>query len=209
MLNKIVSLLVFLLIPYSAAYGSSKVYRINSQNTVVVNSEINEESYFRFSEDLHNIKQKRVLVYIDSLGGSVLAGSQMIHVALSLKKANKIKYTCIIQNAASMAFALVQSICDVRVISPTSVLMQHQMAFGTFGQIERISSLVKMVRDLETYLNFVQAKRLGLKVNEFKSKITNDWFLVGSDAIKHKAADAFGYWVCSEPKNCPLLKSTP
>ena len=206
---KLLVTLSFLLFSFSTAYGSSKVYHINSQNTIVVNTEINDSAYFNFSQALHEVKRKNVLLYIDSLGGSVLAGAQMIHLAQSMKQAKGLTYTCLIQNAASMAFAIVQSVCDYRVISPTSVLMQHQIAFGTGGQIERINSLVRMVKDLERYLNQVQAKRLGLTEKAFRAKITNDWFLVGSDAITNKAADATGYWLCSETKACPLLKSSP
>lgn len=209
MLKLLLSLVSLLfLMSFSTAHGSSKVYRINSQNTIVVNTEINDSAYFNFSEALHEVKRKNVLIYIDSLGGSVLAGAQMIHLAQSMKQAKGLTYTCLIQNAASMAFAIVQSICDYRVVAPTSVLMQHQIAFGTGGQIERIDSLVRMVKDLERYFNQVQAKRLGMTEKAFRARITNDWYLVGADAITNKAADTIGYWLCSESRSCPLQRNT-
>lgn len=183
----------------------SKVYVMSHKNTILINTEINRNSYVSFSKALHNMSSNQVLIYIDSLGGSVIDGAMLIHLANSVKKSKGLVYTCLIQNAASMAFAIAQSICDHRVVSPTSILMQHQMAFSTGGQIERISSLVKMVKDLEAYLNRVQAKRLGISVKRFRALITNDWYLVGSNAISAKAADSVGFWFCATKKRCPLL----
>lgn len=185
----------------------SSVYIMNSENAIVIDTEIGSSSYKKFASDLHKVRQKHVYLYIDSLGGSVIDGSKMIHVALSHKKAYGTVYTCLVQDAASMAFAIMQAVCDHRVISSTSILMQHQMAFATFGQIERIDSTVRMVRDLERHLNKVQAKRLGMTVKSFRKLITNDWYLVGRKALKHRAADQLGFWLCSPTyQECPLLK---
>ena len=193
--------------PTPATHQLSSVYHMNPDNTIAIDTEISSSSYKKFASELHRIRQKHVLLYIDSLGGSVIDGSKMIHVALSHKKAYGTEFTCLIQDAASMAFAIVQTVCDTRVVSPTSILMQHQMAFGTFGQIERIDSTVRMVRDLERYLNKAQAKRLGMTVKAFRKVITNDWYLVGRKAVKYKAADQVGHWLCSPAyQACPLLK---
>lgn len=185
----------------------SSVYIMNSENAIVIDTEIGSSSYKKFASELHKIRQKHVYLYIDSLGGSVIDGSKMIHLANSHKKAYGTVYTCLVQDAASMAFAIMQAVCDTRVVSPTSILMQHQLSFGTIGQIERIDSTVRMVRDLERYLNKVQAKRLGMTVKTFRKVITNDWYLVGKKAVKHRAADQLGFWLCSPTyQECPLLK---
>lgn len=178
---------------------------LSPENTLTISGEIGSESYRKLFRELKYFKQKNAYIYIDSLGGSVIDGAKMIHLMTSYKKAFGLYYTCLIQDAASMAFAIVQSVCDDRVISPTSVLMQHQIAFATFGQIERIDSTVRMVRDLEQVLNQTQAERLGLTVERFKELITNDWFLVGEKAIKNRAADRVGYWLCVPTfASCPL-----
>lgn len=168
-------------------------------NTLKIVGVIEERSALAYIESLTKSKEKRTLtIYIDSPGGNVMDGNRMIEQTRAHKKAKKLTTVCLIQEAASMAFAFVQAACDHRVIQETSILMQHQMSFGVRDSIEKIASMVTLARAIYNNLNAVQARRLGLKIEDFKEKISNDWYLVGQDALTAKAADFIGSWICLE-----------
>ena len=136
-------------------------------------------------------------------------GNRMIQVVKAHKKARNLKTVCLIDEAASMAFAFIQAVCDRRIVTETSIMMQHQMSFGVRDSIGKIEAMVALAKALERQLNALQAARLGLSLPEFTARIVNDWFMLGQEAIDAKAADAIGGWLCIRVEGCPLLPPAP
>ena len=130
-------------------------------------------------------------VYIDSTGGSVDAGMRMLH---EIRRAN---YTCIAERAYSMAFALLQA-CGARLVTPSALLMQHQISLGIEGDLHRVHSYLDGLRVREADLLELQARRLGLTVAALVARTTDEWWLMGANAIfRHGAADGGAHVACA------------
>ena len=95
---------------------------------------------------------------------------------------------CIGDVAISMAFVIFQE-CPVRYIQKSSILMQHQMSFGTEGPIENVKSYVEFINSIKDQAENRQAKRLQISNVLFERKILTDWWLFGENILKNKAAD--------------------
>jgi ATP-dependent Clp protease protease subunit len=182
--------------------------------------EVTEVSVSRFIKDFLNQTGDNITIYIDSPGGSVMDGLRAMEAVKSAKAANpNLRVTCLVGSAASMAFYFLQAVCDDRFVSPTTILMHHQVSGGVQGQIRTMDARISFVKRLVDVLDGQIAARLGLTVKELQEKIVSDWWLVGEDAIKNKAADKIVLVTCSQellsaPPNedtkrpaCPLIYS--
>ena len=212
LLNKVfaLSLLSFC----STAFGEQKqpekkeVITLTPNSFVRLTDEVNEQSATRFIKDFLSQTSNEVTVFIDSPGGDVLDGLRMIETVRSAKAAKpNLKVKCVVGSAASMAFYFLQTACDERLVLETSVLMQHQAQVGVRGPVRQLDSRFSLIHALIDWLDNESAKRLGLTVKELREKVSNDWWVVGKDAVKQKAADKVVNITCSlELMNAPPLE---
>ena len=121
----------------------------------------------KWVNEIYKNKEKNLYIYISS-PGSVVDGYQIVE-AINTVSQNGINVYCIGDVSISMAFVIFQS-CPYRYIRKSSILMQHQMSFGTKGEIEK--SYVNFINNMK---NFRTIKRLKLKLEDFENKIMNDW----------------------------------
>ena len=95
-------------------------------------------------------------VYIDSPGGSVGAGARMV---AELRQRN---YTCVVDTAHSMAFALVQA-CARRLVRPSGSLMQHQITVSNVhGELGKVLARLRSVDRLRQRLGSRCCGRTGI-----------------------------------------------
>jgi ATP-dependent protease ClpP protease subunit len=177
---------------------------------VAFTEEFNSVSASRFIKDFLSTESDSVLVFMDSSGGDVLAGLRMIEAVRSAKAVRPaLRVTCYVQSAASMAFYFVQLACDERVLGQTSIMMQHQASVGIRGKLGEVQNWNILISQVIEWLDKEIAARLGLTVEQYKQAIVNDWWLVGQNAVKHKAADRLGFVTCSveltKAGQCPLV----
>lgn len=190
-----------------------EVVELGPDNLVRLVGEISEPSASAFIQELYTVSAKSpvVSVYIDSPGGDVLAGIRMIDAVVGIKAVRPgVKLHCFAQTAASMAFIFLQTACDKRVVSSFSLLMSHQASLGVRGKAGEIETRMDLVRQLLQVLDVRVAARLGMSVEDYRTKIVNDWWLVGTKALDVRAADVLGVAACSaELKQCPLVFAGP
>jgi ATP-dependent Clp endopeptidase proteolytic subunit ClpP len=193
-----------------------EVVELSPDNLVRIVGEISESSASVFIQELYVVaaKSPTVTVFIDSPGGDVLAGIRMIDAVVGLKAVRPgVKLQCFAQTAASMAFIFFQTACDRRVVSSFSLLMSHQASLGVRGKAGEVESRLDLVRQLLTILDNRVAARLGLSVEDYRAKIVNDWWLVGSKGLDAQAADVLGVAACATEliasKTCPLSYAPP
>jgi ATP-dependent Clp protease protease subunit len=226
-MNFIKKLVAFSLLSVSAV--STAKTEVPKQPEVVV---LKPGSFVRFTETVTDVSVSRfikdflsqsgdnITIYVDSPGGSVMDGLRAIEAVRAAKAANpNLRVTCVVGEAASMAFYFLQAACDDRFVSPTTILMHHQVSGGTQGQLRTMDARISFVKRLVDILDGQIAGRLGLTVKELQEKLAHDWWLVGEDAIKNKAADKIVLVTCSQellsaPPNedtkrpaCPLIYS--
>ena len=139
-------------------------------------------------DKVSSLDDNNIYIYINSPGGSVDAGMQLVTYIQSLKEQNII-VTCIAENAMSMGFVIFQY-CDNRYITKYATLMQHQMSLGNIkGKIKEINSYIEYINSIEDKINLDQAIRIGMNLDDFNNKINNDWWLYSTNIIENKVAD--------------------
>lgn len=141
-------------------------------------------------------KQKKIYFYVNSPGGSVHAGTNLIHFMHGLQK-NNISIHCIGQNFMSMAFILFQ-VCDIRYILDNSVGMQHQMSFSLRGNIENMRNYFLLNDDINEDLIEMEIQRIGINYTDYKIKILQDWWIYGKHHIKENTADEIITFDCDK-----------
>jgi len=161
---------------------------LNTMNNVVIRGSITEKTADAFLYDFFLKAPK--YVFITSNGGSVSAGSRIVSQILTRN------VTCIAERAYSMAFVILQA-CSTRWVTPSGSLMQHQMSLGVKGNLMNMNNYMVMVNAVERYMNEMQAKRLGMSVEAFVSRIATDWWLFGNDITDNNAADGFATVECT------------
>lgn len=191
--NVLFSLLIswlFSLTAYAAPTDQPLV--MTPENTIILRGEVRTQSVSEVILRLNEIESNEVILFINSPGGSVLAGNQLTY---ALQTTNK-KVTCIANMAASMAFAILQS-CGTRAVLPQSIIMQHVATYGVDGEAPKNVSMVKFLQRMLRKSDEVQAQRIGISYEDFKRKTRNDWWLVGSDTVDNGVADKVVNAVCS------------
>ena len=185
----------FYILLYLFNNANSISITLNNTNHISIKGPIDGSLSSKWVNEIYKNKEKNLYIYISSPGGSVVDGYQIVE-AINTVSQNGINVYCIGDVSISMAFVIFQS-CPYRYIRKSSILMQHQMSFGTKGEIEKVKSYVNFINNMKKEINLEQSKRLKLKLEDFENKIMNDWWLYGNDIIKNNAADKIITVICS------------
>ena len=169
--------------------AESLVIELKKDNFVSLRETIDQDVSSRLLVKLNAIETKHdtLYLYINSPGGDVLAGFEIINYIKSLQERSK-QIICISHNAMSMAFAIFQY-CTQRYILYSSSLMQHQMSLQAKGKLYELNNRMRYLNTIEHKINQDQANRLNMSVANFTQLIQNDWWLYGEDILHQKAAD--------------------
>ena len=197
--------LLFLL---SSLNNVASMLNLDERSSVIIKGPIDSESSNKFFLDLQNFDEEKLDIYIDSPGGNVIEGMKMIDHIHMLQEI--VVVNCFAEFAASMAFIIFQS-CDNRLISPSGILMQHQMSLGIKGDLQNLKNYLAMIDDINDSLTIAQAERLSLSVDEFNNKVVNDWWISGFSAKKLNVADNLTNIKCSPSlykKNTKINKNS-
>ena len=168
-------------------YTINDTITLNLINHVSITGEINKDAMVNFISDIEKIKSNSVYIYINSNGGYVDYGEDIIQY-MNYKKLQKLKLICIAHVAYSMAFHIYQH-CDIRLILPTSKVMQHQMSLGVNGNLENIKNFLKMIDSVNNRLAEIESNRLNISKYEYLNRINSDWWLYGTDILDNNIAD--------------------
>nr|QFG74750.1 MAG: Clp protease [Megaviridae environmental sample] len=166
-----------------------------NENDITIRGPINSESTNKFFDDIKNIEGD-INIFINSPGGSVIDGIKIInHINMLKHEGHSIN--CVVDYAASMAFIILQS-CTNRYALSSAVLMQHQMSLGTKGSLYNIKNYLKMIDDLDLYLEKLQSDRINMSLSSFSQLIQNDWWLLGNEALKINVVDKLVFVKCNK-----------
>lgn len=183
----------------TACFAASPLIVLTPENHTTIVGEIESASTGAFLNSFLGLDSNRRVVFISSPGGSVMDGMKLIQVVRDEKIANKnLRVLCYVDEAASMAFAIVQAVCDERLGGSTSVLMQHQATYGIQGQDNQVISRLKMLSSILKVLDAVQAKRIGITVEELRRRSADEWWTVGQEAVASRTLDALAPITCSK-----------
>ena len=174
-------LTIFVLAPI--AKSANRIV-LTTENIIYLHGEVNETSVNTIIVKLQSNPEGKFLLYINSPGGEIFAGNHLIDVM----KAYKGQLDCYADFAASMAFAIFQT-CQTRYLGEGSLIMQHVASYTVRGQAPNNISFVSYLERALKNMDDRQAKRIGLSLDDFRSKTRGDWWLDGKSAVEEKAAD--------------------
>ena len=195
---KAILLTLALLVPQLAFAGTTV---LTPENTVSIRGEVSDSSMAQAMDDLltqdlkRGDKQYPIYLVIDSPGGSIDAGEMFIQYA---KTVRNLKTVTIF--AASMGSAIAQALSGERLITENGVMMFHRAAAGLRGQFEtgEIESRLQFYKDIVIGMEKRNSARVGLSLADYKSKVVNEWWVVGSANLSAKTADTLTTIVCSK-----------
>lgn len=189
---------ITLIIP-TAIMAKPQTVVLDANNTVVLKGVINDLSAAKTSQKLLELSTKlkptdTIYLFLDTPGGSIVAGQQLIELAQSLPQ----KVTTVTRFAASMGFMTVESL-GPRYVLPTGVLMSHLAAASAEGTIPgqlntRVNYYTTSVQHLEQRV----ADRLNMSLEDYQSMRINEYWVEGQDAITDKVADEVVTAKCSK-----------
>lgn len=138
----------------------------------------------------YNLPETQITIFVDSSGGSVELLFNLTEAVESIKDLN-IHIECIIANASSATFTLVQSICDTRLLLSKGKLIQHK----TYYPIEGLFKSYKYFDSNSTLLSIkmsnIEAARIGKNASEWYkiSRENGDKYFTEEEALKYKLID--------------------
>jgi len=188
---------IFILLTFSVM---GEPVLLTEKNHVVLNGEVTVMSVNKISVKLLKLSTilkptDTIYVFINSGGGSVYAGIQLINVMNAIPQ----KIVTISSFAFSMAYSISQR-GDRRLIMPNGIMGQHR-AKGSFsgqfgdGEVEKRLALWKsIVKSLNTY----EAKRMSISLKEFRRRTKDEMYVFDKQAVDNKVADGIADIKCSK-----------
>lgn len=181
-------------------YASNIV--LEADNTVALRDEFSSGSVANVINKLQSLhsklpEYKEINLYLDSPGGEIVAGEELIKFVNSLdRKVNVICNFC-----ASMAFQTLEGIQGKRVVTPMGVLMSHK-AYGGFvgefpGQVEnRLNFWLRRLKRMDEEL----VKRTNGKqtLESYQALYENEYWCTDQDCINDGFADEIANVSCAK-----------
>lgn len=131
--------------------------------------------------------QGEVTIDIDSPGGSVYAGWDLVHAI----EQSPAKVTCIVDGEADSMAAVVLQACDVRIMTERSALMMHEPSVGGGGQPDELARELTHLRIMSEQMARFCARRMGLTWRAYLAHVAHgaEWWLGPDEALKTHAVD--------------------
>jgi ATP-dependent protease ClpP protease subunit len=204
--NKIVSTIILIVLGIllsthlMSQSTNSRSITLTQNNSVLLSGPVNEKSVANVQVNLGKIAAKAptgsiVYLLLDTPGGSVLAGNQLIDYIKGLNVT--VKPVCLF--CASMGYHIFQSLNE-RLVQESSILMSHRVSLsGVGGQIPgELITMVKFYADMSQEMDEKVAKRLGVDVKVYQASIYDELWLTGTQAVKGNHADRMAKFQCNE-----------
>lgn len=158
---------------------------LNDSNTVILTGAIGEQSISVAQEITSKSKRGPIFLLINSPGGSVLDGVQIVS---AVQAATHPVYTVCLQICASMA-SIIFEMGTKRLMVDRSVLMFHEAAGGLQGPFNQMKTRLNFFNRFVNKMDYEIATRIGLDPDVFRSQLANEIWLDAEDSIKQNYAD--------------------
>ena len=180
-------ILVIIIILFSNANAILNFITLTNTNHISITGTINQKTVSKFIADIKMIQMQKIYIYINSDGGEVLPGEQIIQYMNYTKYQNHSLY-CIAEQALSTAFHIFQH-CDERLILPNSILMQHQMKLEIEDTLDNINNYIKIYNNINNNHILFESKKFGMTQEQYRIKTLSEWWIYSIDAIIFNVAD--------------------
>lgn len=185
-----VSVVCFLMCCSTVSGGATSKVRELKYPKIEFNTDVDEGSVASFKRALRvaeNSGAQRIIVVLNTPGGSVFAGMEM-GKAIEDSKATVV---CVVDGmAASMGAYILQS-CDERVMTKRSLIMMHQPAAGGGGFAHELRKLADLLDKLMAILDEHITARTNISMEELEKRIANgnEWWMGWKEALDRGVVD--------------------
>lgn len=146
-----------------------------------------------------------ILFRLNSYGGSVFAGQDLIlHVEEAKKRGVRIQ--CVVDHKAySMGAVFVESVCDERLATPRSTILFHNASTQAEGTANQLREDAEFLEALNAAMSLTVAQRIGMPVDEYRARIEKRaWTMGVEEALAAGVIDAV-----VQPLDLPPLAELP
>jgi ATP-dependent protease ClpP protease subunit len=180
--------------------GPKYTISLHKDNSVVFRGVVDQSSVAKAEAELLELIIKRgnktypIYLTMDSPGGEIGAGLDFIRFLHQYKNIDTISIF-----AASMASAIVEANHGQRFVVENGILMFHRAAGGFQGNFEdgEVESQLLLAKNMVRGMELVNARRMGIGLNEYKMLVHNELWLIDSHTVDMGAADAIVAVNCS------------
>lgn len=182
-----------------------KTLEADSERTIVLEGYIEPgitDSIVEQMEKLSETSNKPIFLMIDSPGGQVDAGFDVVNQIRALKEDKNLKVICGIRHQASSMAAIIASYCYETYATRRSTIMYHEVSAGIEGKVQDIQdSLAGLVR-LNDEVAQDLAEQLGLTLEQYREKTSRrDWEMTATEAAEIGAINGvLDYLVYKKPE---------
>lgn len=135
----------------------------------------------------HEDPKKEIQLYINSPGGSVVAGMAIYDTMQFIKP--DVSTICVGMAASMGAVILTSGAKGKRFALPNSEILIHQVMGGAEGQASEIEITAKQILKMKAKLNQILAKHTGQKVEKIEKDSDRDYYLSSSEAKEYGLID--------------------
>ena len=172
---------------------------LTANNSVVLRDAVSWRSMGKLQFEILQLavklgKDEPIYLILDTPGGSVSAGEMFIETLKGIKQ----PVHAIVIFAASMGFQITQA-TNRRYILESGTLMSHRATVGIQGQLNgELESRLAYYKKSVTSMELRSAKRVGMSLEDYQSRIINEWWEHGYNAVKTNVADEVVTVKCSD-----------
>jgi ATP-dependent Clp protease protease subunit len=183
---------------------------LTENNTVSLLGPVTSVSVGEVMYELSTISQKGnpedpIFLVLNTPGGSVMAGLSLVEYMNTLRR----PVTVIANFAASMGFHILQH-SNQRLVTPFATIMSHRANGGFKGDIphqvsNRLNHIINLVNKMDDHV--ISRTKGKYNRRSYMNLIRDEYYSVGSDAIKDGFADEVVTLKCDETLNQYVTKT--
>lgn len=135
---------------------------------------------------------KTITFQINSFGGSVFGGMELIQAIEVVKKTTGVQTICVVDSKAySMGAAFLESgACDVRLMTKRSTLLFHNGSTAAEGTVEVLRETAELMAGLNDALAEICAGRMLITTEQYQERIAKGaWTMSWREALAVGAID--------------------
>lgn len=135
----------------------------------------------------HEDPKKDIKLYINSPGGSVVAGMAIYDTMQYIKP--EVSTICVGMAASMAAVLLAGGAKGKRLALPNSEILIHQVMGGAEGQASDIEITAKQILKMKAKLNQILGKHTGQKVEKIEKDADRDYYMSAAEAKEYGLID--------------------
>lgn len=135
----------------------------------------------------HEDPKKDIKLYINSPGGSVVAGMAIYDTIQFIQP--DVSTICVGMAASMAAVLLAAGTKGKRFSLPNSEILIHQVMGGAEGQASDIEITAKQILKMKAKLNQILAKHTGQKVEKIEKDADRDYYMSAAEAKEYGLVD--------------------